>query len=91
MVAIVAVDLRLARRFENIPGQFHAFCRTDNENSTLKRFHPSAQFIDISESRELDDIFGAFGKVEVVIVDCRAASTDLFTLAEIKEILALKE
>ena len=56
----------------------HIAFDTDNENSTLKRFHPSAQFIDISESRELDDIFGAFGKVEVVIVDCRAASTELF-------------
>src|SRR6266498_3903609 len=56
----------------------HIAFDTDNENSTLKRFHPSAQFIDISESRELDDIFGALGKIEVVIVDCRAASTELF-------------
>ena len=46
----------------------HIAFDTDNENSTLKRFHPSAQFIDISESRELDDIFGALGKVEVAVI-----------------------
>ncbi len=56
----------------------HIAFDTDNENSTLKRFHSSAQFIDISESRELDDIFAALAKVAVVIVDCRAASTELF-------------
>jgi hypothetical protein len=51
---------------------------SDNENSTLKRFHPEAHFIDLSNRRELDGIFAALEKSNLVVVDCRAASTDLF-------------
>jgi hypothetical protein len=51
---------------------------TDNENSTLKRFHPDARFLDLDNRRELDGIFGALEKSKLVVVDCRAASTDLF-------------
>ena len=51
---------------------------SDNENSTLKRFHVDAGFIDLSQPRSLDDMFRALEKHELVIVDCRAASTEVF-------------
>ncbi|MEI6083143.1 MAG: hypothetical protein WCS70_02455 [Verrucomicrobiota bacterium] len=59
-------------------GIAHVAIDTDNENSTLKRFHSDAQFLDLSNRRELDGIFAALEKTELVVVDCRAASTDLF-------------
>lgn len=55
-----------------------AACDSDNENSTLKRFHPDAGFIDLSQPRSLDEMFRALEKTGLVIVDCRAASTDVF-------------
>ena len=51
---------------------------SDNENSTLKRFHPDTRFLDLSKRRDLDAIFAALAKTNLVVVDCRAASTDLF-------------
>jgi len=60
-------------------GVAHVAIDSDNENSTLKRFHPSAQFLDLDKRRELDGIFGALEKANLVVMDCRAASTDLFT------------
>lgn len=59
-------------------GIVHVAIDSDNENSTLKRFHPDVRFLDLSNRRELDAIFTALGKANLVIVDCRAASTDLF-------------
>lgn len=59
-------------------GIAHVAIDSDNENSTLKRFHTEAQFLDLSNRRELDGIFGALEKANLVLVDCRAASTDLF-------------
>jgi len=59
-------------------GIAHVTIDTDNENSTLKRFHADAQFLDLANRRELDGIFGALEKTDLVVVDCRAASTDLF-------------
>lgn len=59
-------------------GIAHVAIDSDNENSTLKRFHPDARFLDLSNRRDLDTIFTALGKFNLVIVDCRAASTDLF-------------
>ena len=59
-------------------GTAHAAIDTDNENSTLKRFHPEVQFLDLSAHRELDRIFASLEKSNLVVVDCRAASTDLF-------------
>jgi cellulose biosynthesis protein BcsQ len=59
-------------------GIAHVAIDTDNENSTLKRFHPDTQFLDLSNRRELDSIFAALEKTDLVVVDCRAASTDLF-------------
>ncbi len=56
----------------------HLAFDTDNENSTLKRFHPEAQFVHLSEAREFDQLVAAIEKAPLVVADCRAASTDLF-------------
>ncbi len=56
----------------------HVAIDSDNENSTLKRFHPDTQFLDLNNRRELDGIFAALEKANLVVMDCRAASTDLF-------------
>src|SRR5580765_3739954 len=53
-------------------------CDTDNENSTLKRFHADAGFLDLSQPRLLDQMFRAFELTDLVVVDCRAASTGVF-------------
>ena len=61
---------------KNIP---HLACDCDNENSTLKRLHGEAvEFLELSEPRGLDAMFQAFAKHDLVVVDCRAASTDVF-------------
>ncbi|MGA3182806.1 MAG: hypothetical protein ABSF38_20980 [Verrucomicrobiota bacterium] len=59
-------------------GIVHVAIDTDNENSTLKRFQPETRFLDLSNRRELDGIIEALEKANLVVVDCRAASTDLF-------------
>jgi hypothetical protein len=59
-------------------GILHTAIDSDNENSTLKRFHPDARFLDLDDRRGPDDIFSALEKTDLVVVDCRAASTDLF-------------
>ena len=59
-------------------GVAHAAIDSDNENSTLKRFHPEARFLDLSKRRALDDIFTTLEKSTLVVMDCRAATTDLF-------------
>jgi cellulose biosynthesis protein BcsQ len=59
-------------------GIAHVAIDSDNENSTLKRFHPEARFLDLGNRREMDVIFAALEKASLVVVDCRAASTDLF-------------
>jgi GTPase SAR1 family protein len=56
----------------------HTAIDSDNENSTLHRFHPDSQFLDLADRRGLDAIFTALEKTNLVVVDCRAASTDLF-------------
>src|SRR5258708_36623773 len=57
----------------------HAACDCDNENSTLKRFHGEAvEFLDLSRPRGLDAMFRALEKTDLVVLDCRAASTDVF-------------
>jgi CobQ/CobB/MinD/ParA nucleotide binding domain len=54
-------------------------CDCDNENSTLKRFHgDDVQFLDLSHPRGLDAMIHALDKTDLVVVDCRAASTDAF-------------
>jgi hypothetical protein len=57
----------------------HVAIDSDNENSTLKRFHPDASFIDLADRRGLDGVFNLLEKSNLVVMDCRAASTDLFT------------
>src|SRR6266851_3337117 len=59
-------------------GIAHVAIDSDNENSTLKRFHPDTRFLDLDNRRELDGIFGVLEKANLVVMDCRAASTDLF-------------
>src|SRR5258708_15340033 len=59
-------------------GITHVAIDSDNENSTLKRFHPDTRFLDLNNRRELDGIFSALEKANLVVMDCRAASTDLF-------------
>ena len=59
-------------------GIAHVAIDSDNENSTLKRFHPETRFLDLGNRREMDAIFTALEKTNLVVVDCRAASTDLF-------------
>lgn len=59
-------------------GIAHTAIDSDNENSTLKRFHPDTRFLDLNNRRELDGIFTALEKANLVVMDCRAASTDLF-------------
>ena len=59
-------------------GIAHVAIDSDNENSTLKRFHPDTRFLDLGNRRELDGIFAALEKSNLVVMDCRAASTDLF-------------
>lgn len=56
----------------------HVAIDSDNENSTLKRFHPDASFVDLDNHRELDRIFVALEASHLVVMDCRAASSDLF-------------
>ena len=51
---------------------------TDNENSTLKRFHPESLFLDIEDPTEIDAVFATLDKADLVVMDCRAASTDIF-------------
>ncbi|MGH7952979.1 MAG: hypothetical protein ACREFE_13835, partial [Limisphaerales bacterium] len=54
-------------------------CDCDNENSTLKRFHGGdVQFLDLSHPRGLDAMIYALEKTDLVVVDCRAASTEMF-------------
>lgn len=64
----------------------HVAVDTDNENSTLKRFHPEARFVDMNSTRQLDELFDAVESGQLVVVDCRAASTDVFLdyFAELK-------
>jgi hypothetical protein len=64
----------------------HRAIDSDQENSTLKRYHPEADFINIDKPQEVDRIFAAAEKHSLLVVDCRAASTDLFLdyFAEVK-------
>jgi hypothetical protein len=74
-------------------GIAHVAIDSDNENSTLKRFHPDTRFLDLNSRRELDVIFSELEKANLVVMDCRAASTDLFIdfFTEINLSLVLSE
>ena len=56
----------------------HRAFDTDHENSTLKRFHSEAEFVSLEDKRGLDTIFHAAEMWNLLVIDCRAASTDLF-------------
>src|SRR5437667_928058 len=56
----------------------HAAFDSDNENSTLKRFHPEAGFLNLTSPRGLDPMIQSLDGSNLVVADCRAASTDLF-------------
>ena len=56
----------------------HRAIDTDNENSTLKRFHGEAEFINIENVQEIDALISCVEASGLVVVDCRAASTDIF-------------
>lgn len=72
---------------------WHSAIDTDNENSTLKRFHPEADFIDLQDTQDMDRIFLTLEQNDLVVVDCRAASTDVFLdyFSEIDVFGVLKE
>ena len=71
----------------------HAVVDTDNENSTLKRFFPEAIYVDLSQPAALDRIIVELEANPLVVVDCRAASTDFFLqyFAKIDIFAVLKE
>ena len=56
----------------------HRTIDSDHENSTLKRFHPESDFINLENGREIDQVFIAAETSDLLVIDCRAASTDLF-------------
>jgi hypothetical protein len=56
----------------------HRAFDTDHENSTLKRFHAEAEFASLEDKRGLDAIFQATETSSLLVIDCRAASTDIF-------------
>jgi DNA replication protein DnaC len=56
----------------------HRAIGSDHENSTLKRFHPEAEFINLEHRREIDRVFTTAESSDLLVIDCRAASTDLF-------------
>jgi MinD-like ATPase involved in chromosome partitioning or flagellar assembly len=48
----------------------HAAFDSDDENSTLKRFHSEAQFIDAGQPTEIDKVTFALADSDIVVVDC---------------------
>src|SRR6266480_5281848 len=56
----------------------HAAFDSDDENSTLKRFHSEVGFIDPGHAPDIDLMVEALADKDVVVVDCRAASTRIF-------------
>ena len=59
-------------------GIAHCAIDADHENSTLKRFHPDPEFINLEHRREIDRVFTAAETSDLLAIDCRVASTDLF-------------
>src|SRR6266700_4175117 len=56
----------------------HMAFDSDDENSTLKRFHSEVGFINAHTPPEIDRMVDALLESDVVVVDCRAASTRIF-------------
>jgi hypothetical protein len=57
--------------------QFHVV-DLDNENNTLSRFYPEAEFIEVSSEKDLDGMIEKIieSETQVTLIDMRAASTD---------------
>ena len=70
-----AVNLVQALKDRRLP---HRAADTDDENSTLLRFHADAEFVNIQKPREFDRLFALLETNDLLIADCRAASTELF-------------
>ena len=70
-----AVNLVQALKDRRLP---HRAADTDDENSTLLRFHADAEFVNIQKPREFDRLFALLETTDLLIADCRAASTELF-------------
>jgi hypothetical protein len=68
-----AVNLVQYLKDKKVP---HVAIDTDNANSTLKRSHGEALFVNLNQPSELDVIFTALDVQPLVVVDGRAASTD---------------
>lgn len=56
----------------------HRAFDSDNENSTLKRFHPEVEFLDLADPRGLDPMILSLQSVDLAVVDSRAASSEVF-------------
>src|SRR6266853_3368318 len=65
-------------QYLKVRGHVHRAIDSDHENSTLKRFHPESDFINLEHRREIDRMFTAAENCDLLVIDCRAASTDLF-------------
>ncbi len=65
-------------QFLKYRGIAHRTIDSDHENSTLKRFHADADFINLEQRREIDQMFIVAESADLLVIDCRAASTDLF-------------
>jgi cellulose biosynthesis protein BcsQ len=68
-----AVNFVQALKDRRLP---HRAADTDDENSTLLRFHSGAAFVNIQTPREIDRFFALLETANLLVVDCRAASTD---------------
>jgi len=55
-------------------GIAHGTIDSDNENSTLKRFHPDTRFLDLRNRRDLDGIFAALAKSTIAAQPATQAS-----------------
>lgn len=71
------VALLLADWYASRKQNFHAV-DLDNENNTLSRFYPDAEFLELSKEKELDAMLNGIveGDRALTLVDMRAASTD---------------
>ena len=70
-----AVNFVQALKDRRLP---HRAADTDDENSKLLDFHADAEFVNIQNPREIDRLFALLETTSLRVVDCRAASTDLF-------------
>ena len=64
-------------------GIAHVAIDSDNENSTLKRFHPETRFLDLGNRREMDAIFTAHRAGYAAIVSHRSGETEDVTIADL--------